>query len=238
MSSIPEASAAGVADRLAAVRQRLRAAEIDAGREPGSIALLAVSKTKPVADIRAALAAGQHAFGENYLDEAQEKIAALKGERIDWHFIGAIQSNKTRQIATHFDWAHGVDREKIARRLGAQRPAGKGPLNICLQVNPDAEPSKAGVDPAGLPALAAAVDGLPGIRLRGLMAIPAPRADFAAQRAICARLRRLFESLRDAHPSVDTLSMGMSADLEAAVAEGSTLLRIGTAIFGARPPAA
>ncbi len=236
MNSIPEASAAAVAGRLTAVRERLHAAAIEAGREPGSVALLAVSKTKPVADIRAALAAGQRAFGENYLDEAQTKIAALEGERIDWHFIGAIQSNKTRRIAARFDWAHGVDRDRIARRLGAQRPAGMAPLNICLQVNIDAEPGKAGVEPAELAALAAAVDGLPGIRLRGLMAIPAPRRDFDAQRAVCARLRRLFESLRAAHPQMDTLSMGMSGDLEAAVAEGATLVRIGTAIFGARLP--
>lgn len=225
-----------VTARLAGVAADIRRAEAEFGRAQGSVQLLAVSKTKPVAAIREAIAAGQRAFGENYLDEALEKIEALRDERLEWHFIGAIQSNKTRLIAAHFDWVHGVDREKIARRLSEQRRAELAPLNICLQVNPDGEASKAGVAPQDLPALAAAVAELPNIRLRGLMAIPAPREDFDAQRAVCARLRELFETLRQQWPELDTLSMGMTGDLRAAVAEGSTMLRIGTAIFGARPP--
>lgn len=224
-----------VAAALARVQAEIHAAETHFGRAPGSVQLLAVSKTKPLEDIRAAIAAGQRAFGENYVDEAVGKIEALRDKSVEWHYIGAIQSNKTRLLASQFDWVHGVDREKIARRLSEQRPTDLPPLNLCLQVNIDGESSKAGVAPDALPALADAIDGLPGIALRGLMVIPAPQADFERQRASLSRVRALFEQLRASHPDMDTLSMGMSGDMQAAIAEGSTMVRIGTAIFGARP---
>jgi pyridoxal phosphate enzyme (YggS family) len=202
------------------------------------VQLLAVSKTFPAQAVLEAIAAGQHAFGENYLQEALDKIVAVSAARpeaaIEWHFIGPIQSNKTRPIAASFDWVHTVERLKIAQRLSEQRPGGMAPLNICLQVNISGEASKSGVAPGELPALARAVALLPNLRLRGLMAIPEPQADPARQRAPFALLRALAEQLRGAGLALDTLSMGMSADLQAAIAEGATMVRVGSAIFGAR----
>ncbi|QSA96152.1 YggS family pyridoxal phosphate-dependent enzyme [Methylococcus sp. EFPC2] len=218
--------------RLAAVRQRITDAETRAGRPAGSVRLIAVSKTHPAEAIAEAYRLGQRDFGENYLQEALDKQAALDEPGIVWHFIGPIQSNKTRPIAEHFDWVHSVDRLKVAERLDAQRPADKPPLNICLQVNVSGEASKSGVDFAELPALAQSISGLPHLRLRGLMTIPAPTVDPAAQHAAFRALRQAMEDL--ALDDLDTLSMGMSDDLEVAVAEGATLVRIGTAIFGAR----
>jgi pyridoxal phosphate enzyme (YggS family) len=190
-----------------------------------------VSKTKPASAVREAYAAGVRDVGENYLQEALTKQQELSDLALIWHFIGPIQSNKTRAIAEHFDWVHSVDRLKIAQRLGEQRPAGLAPLNVCLQVNVSGEASKSGCEPADLPALAHAVCALPGLRLRGLMAIPQPTDDRASQEAAFARLRELQESLG---LDLDTLSMGMSHDLEAAIAQGATWVRIGTALFGAR----
>ena len=201
------------------------------GREPATVGLLAVSKTQPAAAIRDAFAAGLRDFGENYLQEALEKQAALTDLPLIWHFIGPIQSNKTRPIAEHFDWVHSVDRLKIAQRLSDQRPAHLPALNICLQVNVSGEDSKSGCSPEELTALARAVVALPNLRLRGLMAIPEPTDDVAAQHAAFARLRQLRDELA---LNLDTLSMGMSHDLEAAIAEGATWVRIGTALFGAR----
>lgn len=219
-------------DNLAAVHARIHAAAQAAGRDPADIRLLAVSKGQPAASIQAALAAGQTAFGENYVQEALAKIAAIAGP--EWHFIGRLQGNKTALVAASFAWVHTVDRLKIAQRLSDQRPTGLPPLNVCLQVNVDAAPTKGGVAPTGLPALARAVATLPRLRLRGLMAIPAPAEDPTAQRAPLRRLRELKETLCADGLALDTLSMGMSGDLEAAVAEGSTLLRIGSAVFGPR----
>jgi len=193
-----------------------------------------VSKKKPASDIREAYRLGQSEFGENYLQEALQKMQELDDLQIQWHFIGAIQSNKTRSIAEAFDWAHCIDRLKIAQRLSDQRPARLEPLNICIQVNLDHESSKAGIDLAGVPELAQAITNLPGIRLRGLMAIPAPRQDFAGQRQAFAGLAAALVDLQQRGIDCDTLSMGMTQDMEAAIAEGSTLLRIGTAIFGER----
>jgi pyridoxal phosphate enzyme (YggS family) len=226
---------ATIALNLQAVHARIAAACAQAGRNPTQVALLAVSKFQPAEAVRAAYAAGQRAFGENYVQEGVDKIAALVGlPGLEWHCIGPLQSNKTRLVAEHFDWAHGVDRLKIAERLSAQRPAGKPPLNVCIQVNIDGGASKSGVAPAGALALAQAVHGLPGLRLRGLMTIPDP-APPAQMRAVHARARQLLDALRAAGLPLDTLSMGMSADLEAAIAEGATLVRVGTAIFGERP---
>ncbi|MDR5903655.1 YggS family pyridoxal phosphate-dependent enzyme [Franzmannia qiaohouensis] len=226
-------------ETLEAARQRLARALDAAGRPPHAAELLAVSKTKPADLIRAAHACGQRAFGENYLQEALDKQQALADlDDIVWHFIGPLQSNKTRQVAEHFAWVHSIEREKIARRLSEQRPADLAPLNVCLQVNISAEESKAGVSLDALPALAEAVMALPRLRLRGLMAIPAPSDDPQRQRQPFARLRLALEDLQARHPEapLDTLSMGMSDDLEAAVAEGATQVRLGTAIFGQRPP--
>lgn len=226
-------------ETLEAARQRLARALDAAGRPPHAAELLAVSKTKPAGLIRAAHACSQRAFGENYLQEALDKQQALTDlDDIVWHFIGPLQSNKTRQVAEHFAWVHSIEREKIARRLSEQRPAELAPLNVCLQVNISAEASKAGVSLDALPTLAAAVLALPRLRLRGLMAIPAPSDDPQRQREPFARLRHALEALQARHPEapLDTLSMGMSDDLEAAVAEGATLVRLGTAIFGQRPP--
>lgn len=220
---------------LAAVRQRILDAEAEFGLPAGSVRLIAVSKTKPASQILAAIDAGQRDFGENYLDEAVPKIEELAENSCRWHFIGNIQSNKTRHVAAFFDWAHCVDREKIALRLSRQRPDHLRALNVCIQVNIDNEVNKSGVFDAEALALADQISQLPNIRLRGLMAIPSPGSDFEAQRKPFARMRRLFEQLRKTHPSMDTLSMGMSADLRAAIAEGATMVRIGTAIFGARP---
>jgi PLP dependent protein len=225
-----------LAHNLEAVHQRIAAAARNAGREPDSVALLAVSKTFPAEDVRAAHAAGQRAFGENYVQEAVEKIEALANLRaeLEWHFIGPLQSNKTRPVAERFDWVHSVDRLMIAQRLSEQRPAGMAPLNICLQVNVSGEASKSGVAPQDAAQIAQAIAALPNLRLRGLMSIPEPEPTLAAQRAPHRQLRELFDALRAGGLALDTLSMGMSADLEAAVLEGATIVRIGTAIFGAR----
>jgi PLP dependent protein len=221
---------------LEAVHQRIAAAARNAGREPHSVALLAVSKTFPAQDVRAAHTAGQRAFGENYVQEAVEKIEALADLRaeLEWHFIGPLQSNKTRPVAERFDWVHSVDRLKIAQRLSEQRPASMAPLNVCLQVNVSGEASKSGVAPHEAAQIAQAIAALPNLRLRGLMSIPEPEATLEAQRVPHRQLRELFESLRAGGLALDTLSMGMSADLEAAVLEGATIVRIGTAIFGGR----
>ena len=218
--------------RLHTVLTRLRRAEHTFQRPPGAVHLLAVSKTQPAAAIATLAAAGQRAFGENYMQEALEKIAQLEPMGLEWHFIGPIQANKTRPIAEHFAWVHSVDRLKIAERLNDQRPSGLPPLNVCLQVNIDREASKQGLDETELAAVAEAVARLPRLRLRGLMAIPAPASDLVTQRQPFARLRACQERLN--LQGLDTLSMGMSDDLEAAVAEGSTLVRIGTALFGPR----
>ena len=222
------------ADRLRAVRDRIHAAEQRFQRPPGAVRLLAVSKTQPVTAVAAMAAAGQTGFGENYVQEALDKMTELAALALEWHFIGPIQANKTRPIAERFAWVHSVDRLKLAERLSAQRPASLPPLNVCLQVNIDRDPTKHGLDPAEVSAIAAAVAVLPRLRLRGLMAIPAPAADFAAQRPAFARLRTLQDQLTAAGLALDTLSMGMSDDLEAAIAEGATLVRVGTALFGPR----
>jgi PLP dependent protein len=224
---------------LQEVKQRIAAACVGASRNANSVTLLAVSKTFGADAVREAYAAGQRAFGENYVQEALAKIEQLADLRpqIEWHLIGPLQSNKTRAVAEQFDWVHTVDRLKIAQRLAEQRPPGLPPLNLCLQVNVSGEASKSGVSPAELPALAHAVAALPRDRvvLRGLMGIPQPAEEAAAQRAPHARLRELLHTLQHEGLVLDTLSMGMSADLEAAVAEGATLVRVGSAIFGTRP---
>ncbi len=220
-----------IAKNIAKVRTRIREAAQACGRDPETVGLLAVSKTKPAAAVREAHACGQRDFGENYLQEALNKQAELSDLALTWHFIGPIQSNKTRPIAEHFAWVHSVDRLKIAQRLSEQRPAHLPPLNICLQVNVSGEASKSGCTPEELPALALAVSQLPNLRLRGLMTIPEPTRDVAQQHAACARLRQLRDDL---NLELDVLSMGMSDDLEAAIAEGATWVRIGTALFGAR----
>lgn len=219
---------------LQRVRDRIGAAARAAGRRPEAITSVAVSKTHPAEAVRAAVAAGQRRFGESYVQEAVPKIGALGDLELEWHFVGPIQSNKTRDIAAFFDWVHGLDREKIARRLDAQRPAQHGPLNVCIQVNVSGETSKAGVSIAELPALARSVAELPNLRLRGLMTVPAAETDFDVQRKPFRQLRQALEQLQDSGLDLDTLSMGMSGDLEAAIAEGATLVRIGTAIFGPR----
>ena len=226
---------AEIAGRLAAVRQRIRDAEATYGREPGSVKLLAVSKRQPVEAIRAALADGQHAFGENYLQEGAEKREALAGEAVEWHFIGALQSNKTRAVAEGFEWVHTIDRLKIARRLSEQRPEGAAPLQCCLQVNVSGEASKSGVAPREVAALAPQIAELPNLQLRGLMTLPEAVTDFESQRAAFRELRELQSQLVANGLALDTLSMGMSNDLEAAVAEGATMVRLGTAVFGPRP---
>ncbi len=197
---------------------------------------MAVSKSQSAAAVRQAFAAGQTMFGENYVQQALEKIAALSDlrPRLEWHLIGPLQANKTRVVAEHFDWVHSIDRLKIAQRLAEQRPAGMAPLNVCIQVNIDREASKSGAAPDDVPALARAVADLPNLRLKGLMAIPEPAADPAARREPHRRLRELLETVRADGLALDELSIGMSADMEAAIAEGATIVRIGTAIFGAR----
>lgn len=225
-----------ISANLQAVRQRIADAANGCGRDPESIALLAVSKTWPAACVRAAAAAGQRAFGENYVQEACDKVQSLADLALEWHFIGPLQGNKTRLVAEHFTWVHSVDRLKIGERLSAQRPAHLPPLQVCLQVNVSAEASKSGCSLAEAPALAQALATLPHLRLRGLMAIPAPSADPAEQRAAFDRLAALQQQLIAGGLPLDTLSMGMSHDLEQAIAAGSTLVRVGTAIFGERPP--
>ncbi|MFJ9993997.1 YggS family pyridoxal phosphate-dependent enzyme [Pseudomonas putida] len=220
-----------LADNLRAISERIDNAARAAGRDTASVHLLAVSKTKPASAIREIHAAGVRDVGENYLQEALAKQDELRDLPLIWHFIGPIQSNKTKAIAEHFDWVHSVDRLKIAQRLSEQRPSGLPALNVCLQVNVSGEDSKSGCTPADLPALAQAVAELPNLRLRGLMAIPEPSDDRATQAAAFARLRQLQENLG---LGLDTLSMGMSHDLEAAIAQGATWVRIGTALFGAR----
>lgn len=227
-----------IAENLQAVEATIGAACAASGRPRNAVTLLAVSKTFPARAVVEAMAAGQRAFGENYLQEALDKmqeVARLQPDTpISWHFIGPIQSNKTRPIAAHFDWVHTVERLKIAQRLSEQRPAERGPLDICLQVNISGEASKSGASAAELPELARQVAALPNLRLRGLMAIPEASSDPARQRAAFARLRGLFDGLRADGLALDTLSMGMSGDLGAAIAEGATIVRIGSAIFGAR----
>ena len=219
---------------IAAVNARIQRSCDENSRDRNTVALLAVSKKQPVAAIRQAVAAGVADFGENYLQEAEAKITELREMSLIWHYIGAIQSNKTRAIAKLFDWVHSVDRLSIAQRLNDQRPESMPPLNICLQINIDQESSKAGFSQMQIPAVLAAVSALPRLRLRGLMAIPAADAGPDLRRASFNRMHQLFDGMRREYPQVDTLSMGMSADLELAIAEGATLLRVGTDIFGPR----
>jgi pyridoxal phosphate enzyme (YggS family) len=223
-----------IENNLALVHQQIEQAATDYHRESSSISLLAVGKKKPSSDLRNAYNCGQRDFGENYLQEAQAKMLELADLDIVWHFIGPVQSNKTRVLAESFDWVHCVDRLKIARRLSDQRPASMPPLNICIQVNIDLEDSKSGVAPDDIIALAEAFRDLPNIRLRGLMAIPAQRSDFESQREPFAKMKQALQDLQQRGLECDTLSMGMSHDMQAAIAEGSTLVRIGTAIFGER----
>ncbi|MCZ4053543.1 YggS family pyridoxal phosphate-dependent enzyme [Oxalobacter sp. OxGP1] len=227
-----------ITDHLQTVRTRVCRAAQQAHRDPSSVNLLAVSKTQPVSAILEAAEAGQLAFGENYEQEAVRKIMEIRQNRpdlkLEWHFIGPIQSNKTRAIAEHFDWVHSVDRERIARRLSDQRPEDMPPLNICLQVNISGEDSKSGVRPEELADLVKAVSGMPRLKLRGLMAIPEPQSDPEKQRQPFSAMKTLFEELKHTGYDLDTLSMGMSDDMEAAIQEGATTVRIGTAIFGQR----
>jgi pyridoxal phosphate enzyme (YggS family) len=224
---------AAIADNLQGIKARIARAAQAARREPADVILLAVSKTHSAARIEEAKAAGQRAFGENYVQEALEKMGAVPG--LEWHLIGPLQSNKTRIVAERFDWVHTVATEKIAHRLSEQRPAARPPLNVLIQVNISGEATKAGVAPGDVPALAEAMRPLKGIRLRGLMAIPEPTDDVQLQRARFRSVQEIFEKMKIKHePGLDTLSMGMSDDMEAAIAEGATLVRIGTAIFGPR----
>lgn len=220
--------------RLEALRARVAEAEARAGRAPGSVTIVAVSKTQPPESVRAAFACGQRVFGENYVQEGVAKVEALADLPLEWHFIGPIQSNKTRAIAEHFAWVHSVDRLKVAERLAAQRPADLGPLQVLLQVNVSGEASKSGVAPDEVPALAQAVAALPGLRLRGLMCIPEPTSDEALLRARFRTLRRCLEDLCAQGLELDALSMGMSGDFTIAIEEGATHVRLGTAIFGER----
>ncbi len=223
-----------IALNLQSVRERIARACAAAGRDVNEVTLLPVAKTFGPDAVREAHDAGENAFGENYIQEAVEKQALLRDLRLQWHCIGPIQSNKTRLVAAHFDWAQGVDRLKIAQRLSEQRPPELGPLQVCVQVNIDGGPGKSGVAPEEALELARGVAALPGLRLRGLMTIPEPAGDFDAQVAVHRRARALFDALRAAGLPLDTLSMGMTADLEAAIHAGSTMVRVGTAIFGAR----
>ena len=227
-----------ISENLQLVQHRIATSSQAGGRDPSSIALLAVSKTFDAQAVLTAAQAGQRAFGENYVQEAIDKISATRelnpNLQLEWHFIGPIQSNKTRQIAEHFDWVHSVDRLKIAQRLSEQRPADMAPLQICLQVNVSGEATKSGLEPDALLELAREVNALPNLRLRGLMAIPEPTEDVEQQRAAFAKLRLMQNDLQAVGIQTDTLSMGMSADMDAAIAEGATIVRIGTAIFGGR----
>lgn len=226
-----------IAHNLAQVRDKISAAVALCGRAPEEVTLLAVSKTKPASAIEEAINAGQRAFGENYVQEGVEKIRYFQeaGQTdLQWHFIGPLQSNKSRLVAEHFDWCHTVDRLKIASRLSEQRPAHLPPLNVLIQVNISDETSKSGIAPEEVDALAQAVAALPGLCLRGLMAIPAPESEYVRQFAVAQQMAVAFARLKTHYPTVDTLSLGMSDDMEAAIAAGSTMVRIGTAIFGAR----
>lgn len=223
-----------VAERLIRLRERIGEAAARSGRDPAGIGVVGVAKGQPFERVEAALDAGLAELGENYLQEAEAHMSALAGRTVRWHFVGALQSNKTRQVAECFDWVHSVDRVRIVHRLADQRRAQAAPLAVCIQVRLGEEPGKAGVDPAGLAELAHQVASLPSLSLRGLMAIPPPELEFERQRGWFRRLRELRDGLVSEGLSLDTLSMGMSADLEAAVAEGATMLRIGTALFGAR----
>ena len=223
-----------LAARLAEVLARIRRVETEFGRPLGSVSLIAVSKTKTSAAIREVAALGQRDFGENYVRELLGKATELADLPLHWHFIGHLQSNKTREVAAHCDWVHPVDRERIARRLNDQRPSDKSALNVCIQVNLHNEANKAGVAPDQVEALAVAVQDMPRLRLRGLMAIPEAETDFQRQRGMFAELRQIEERLRRRGTDLDTLSMGMTGDMEAAIAEGATHVRIGTAIFGPR----
>lgn len=224
-----------IAENFNNVRHLIDSAAKSAGRSPDAVTLLAVSKTRQPDELRALYALGQRAFGENYLQEACDKIAALNDLAIEWHFIGPIQSNKTRPIAEQFDWVHSVDRLKIAERLSAQRPADLPPLNICVQINISHEESKSGCLPDAAEALLNQISQLPNLCLRGLMAIPAATNNAAEQHRPLAAMRTLFTTLQQQHPTLDTLSMGMSDDMDIAIAEGATIVRIGTALFGPRP---
>jgi pyridoxal phosphate enzyme (YggS family) len=227
-----------IGSNLQTVRDRIAAACAGAQRPVTDVTLLAVSKTFGPGAVREAQAAGQRAFGENYIQEAVDKMALLADLPLEWHCIGPVQSNKTRLVAQHFDWMHTVDRLKIAQRLAEQRPEGRAPLNVCIQVNIDGGAAKSGVAPAEALDLAREVAQLPNLRLRGLMTIPEPATSYEAQVEVHARAAALLAQLREAGLAVDTLSMGMTDDLEAAIAAGSTMVRVGTAIFGGRPPRA
>ena len=224
-----------IKDNLTEIRERITAAAQKCGRDPHTVTLLAVSKTKPVSALEEAIAAGQTRFGENYVQEGVEKIQYFSAnQNLEWHFIGPLQSNKSRLVAEHFDWCHTIDRLRIATRLNDQRPAELPPLNVLIQINISDENSKSGIQLAELDELAAAVAELPRLRLRGLMAIPAPESEYVRQFAVARQMAVAFARLKTRYPTVDTLSLGMSDDMEAAIAAGSTMVRIGTAIFGAR----
>nr|WP_250658855.1 YggS family pyridoxal phosphate-dependent enzyme [Alkalimarinus coralli] len=223
-----------IADNVKNVSQRIQKATKEAARSENSVQLLAVSKTRSAEALKTAIEAGLTQFGENYLQEALTKISALADYPLTWHFIGPIQSNKTRAIAENFDWIHSVDRLKIAQRLSAQRPNDKAPLNICIQVNINDEHSKSGIHLSELASLSKAISDLPNIKLRGLMTIPASSQDEPALRDSFKAMAHAFETLKQQHADIDTLSMGMSGDIEAAIAEGSTMVRVGTALFGSR----
>ncbi|EMV7406883.1 YggS family pyridoxal phosphate-dependent enzyme [Enterobacter soli] len=226
-----------IAHNLAQVRDKISAAATRCGRAPEEVTLLAVSKTKPASAIAEAIAAGHRAFGENYVQEGVDKIRyfqELGNSDLQWHFIGPLQSNKSRLVAEHFDWCHTLDRLRIATRLSEQRPAGLAPLNVLIQINISDENSKSGIALNELDTLAAEVAALPGLTLRGLMAIPAPESSYERQFAVAQQMAVAFEALKARYSTVDTLSLGMSDDMEAAIAAGSTMVRIGTAIFGAR----
>ena len=226
-----------ISANLQAVRARIHEAALKWGRNPADITLLAVSKTWPASAVQDAATAGQRAFGENYVQEGADKVTELQALRLEWHFIGPLQSNKTRRVAETFDWVHSIDRLKIAERLSEQRPDSLAPLQVCLQVNVSGEDTKSGVALEEAPELAKRIALLPRLKLRGLMAIPAPVEDFSLQRLAFRRLRETFEQLNRSGLPIDTLSMGMSHDLEAAIAEGATMVRVGTAIFGERTKA-
>ncbi|MEN3752523.1 YggS family pyridoxal phosphate-dependent enzyme [Mangrovibacter yixingensis] len=226
-----------IAHNLAQVQQRISAAAERCGRAPEEVSLLAVSKTKPASDIAQAIAAGQREFGENYVQEGADKIALFREQGVTgltWHFIGPLQSNKSRLVAENFDWCHTIDRQKIATRLSEQRPGELAPLNVLIQVNISDETSKSGIALSEVDTLADLISSLPGLRLRGLMAIPAPEQDYDKQFAVCQQMAVAFSALQRRYSGIDTLSLGMTDDMEAAIAAGSTMVRIGTAIFGAR----